>query len=80
MSDRHTLTLKLVAYMQSTLNKHFLAWRAARNAVRLLEDDIIDADAAAADAEDKRQSFVQVTAQCVPETLVHRVGSCTVPC
>lgn len=58
-----------------------MAWQAAHDAVMLLEADIIAADAAAKDAEDKRQSYFKVTAECLPEIVVHRVcchGSCTV--
>ena len=82
MPDRQTLSLELVAYMQSTLDQNCVAWQAAHKAVMLLEADIIAADAAAKDAEDKRQSFFAVTAECLPEILVHRDcchGSCTVP-
>ena len=83
MPDRQTLSFELVVCMQNDAHKHFKAWQTANKAVEALEADIGTADAAANVAEDKQQSYYQVTAEHLPEVFVHRVcchSSCTVPC
>ena len=49
--------------MQNDVDKCFVAWQAAADTVRDLEDESAAADAAANVAEDKRQSRHQVTAE-----------------